>query len=129
QHEYRRLLRDQMSQLEPDPAASLVRLQALIAIMRDILVERRDNPRNDLISALWSTTIDGEPMRMDDIENFAIFLFIAGLDTVVNGISFGVRHLANDPQLQERLRRDPALVPAAAEELLRRYTFVTAQRR
>jgi cytochrome P450 len=53
-----------------------------------------------------------------------VILFIAGLDTVVNALGFGVRHLAMDAALQAELRKNPALIPAATEELLRRYAFV-----
>ena len=36
-------------------------------------------------------------------------------------MSFGIRHLARDHDLQARLRADPGLLPDAVEELLRRY--------
>lgn len=47
-------------------------------------------------------------------------LFIAGLDTVVNAMSFGVRGLALNAGLQSALREDPTLIPKVMEELLRR---------
>jgi cytochrome P450 len=62
------------------------------------------------------------------MDNWGVVLFIAGLDTVMNGIGFGVRRLATDRPLQERLRADPKLVAEAAEELLRRYTFTVPPR-
>jgi len=63
------------------------------------------------------------------MEDYACLLFIAGLDTVINGIGFGIRHLASNPHLQADLRKNPKLIPEAAEEILRRYSFVVPQRR
>jgi cytochrome P450 len=78
---------------------------------------------------LWKSEIDGRPTTLEDMENYAVLLFIAGLDTVMNGMGFGVRHLAQDPDLQRTLRADPRRIPVAAEELLRRYTFTVPVRK
>src|SRR3546814_11580157 len=84
--------------------------------------------KNDIISMLWGLEIEGEPMTYDLIQSYCVILFIAGLDTVVNALGFGVRHLATDAALQKDLRADPSLIPAATEELLRRYSFVAPVR-
>jgi cytochrome P450 len=78
---------------------------------------------------LWRTEIDGKPMTLELMENYGVVLFIAGLDTVMNGMGFGMRHLATDFALQDQLRANPKLVPEAGEELLRRYTFTVPVRR
>ena len=97
--------------------------------MRDTVLERRENPRDDIISMLWQVEIDGRPTDLEDIENYGVLLFIAGLDTVMQGMGHGVRHLARDLALQEQLRANPALIAEATEELLRRYTFTVPPRR
>jgi len=104
------------------------RLWMVVDAMRETMLARRDEPRDDIISHLWRTEIDGAPMTMDDMENYSLVLFTAGLDTVINGMSFGIRHLASDLPLQARLRADPKLADEAAEELLRRYTFTVPPR-
>ena len=45
------------------------------------------------------------------MEDYCVLLFIAGLDTVINGMGFAVRHLAMNPELQARLRAQPELSP------------------
>jgi cytochrome P450 len=97
--------------------------------MKGEILARRDDPRDDLISALWKIEVDGQPMTFDLMEDYACLLFIAGLDTVINGIGYGIRHLALNPELQAELRDNPKLIPEAAEEILRRYSFVAPQRR
>jgi cytochrome P450 len=68
-------------------------------------------------------------MTIELMEDYAVLLFIAGLDTVINGMGFGIRHLAMNPELQDTLRANPALITEAAEELLRRYSFTIPMRR
>src|SRR3546814_13316069 len=77
---------------------------------------------------LWKAEIDGQPTTMDDMENYSVVLFIAGLDTVMNGIGHGIRYLATDLALQERLRATPEMVGDAPEERLRRCTLAVPPR-
>ncbi len=128
QEEYRAIVKDHLSDPDPDPKNVMKKLLHITAIMRDTMLERRENPRDDIISLLWKTEIDGKPTTMDDMENYGVVLFIAGLDTVMNGIGHGVRHLAMDLPLQDQLRQNPQLVAEATEEILRRYTFTVPPR-
>lgn len=127
--EYRALVKAHLSEIEPDPSKAINRLQQVAAAMRETILERREDPRDDILSLLWKVEIDGRPTELEDIENYGVLLFIAGLDTVMQGMGHGVRHLAQDVALQDKLRADPALVGEATEELLRRYTFTIPPRR
>lgn len=112
-----------------DPMEGATRMRSVADAIGDVIRARRDAPQDDLISLLWATEIDGEPMSLEIMEDFAVLLFLAGLDTVINAIGHAVRHMAMNPELQARLRADPALIPEAVEEMLRRYSFVTLNRR
>ena len=127
--EYRALVKAHLSEIQPDPSKAMQRLQQVAAIMRDTLIERRDNPQDDIISMLWQVEIDGRPTTLEDLENYGVLLFIAGLDTVMQGMGHGVRRLAEDAALQDELRADPELISDATEEILRRYTFTVPPRR
>lgn len=134
--EYRELVREQMANVDLEVAvdmeaamATVARMQRVVGMMKDTMIERREHPRDDLISMLWQSKVDGDNITMEDMENFGILLFVAGLDTVMNAIGFGIRHLAGDPETQDRLRRDPTLIPEAVEEILRRYSFAAPVRR
>ncbi|MGE0387141.1 MAG: cytochrome P450 [Gammaproteobacteria bacterium] len=93
-----------------------------------LLDERRRQPRADLLSRLLATRVDGRELAQEELLGFCLLLVIGGLDTVMNGMSFGVRHLALDQAAQARLRAEPARVREAVEELLRRYTFTAPAR-
>ena len=69
-----------------------------------------------------------KPTTLADMENYGVLLFIAGLDTVMNGMGLAMRGLALDPELQRKLRAEPKLIAEAAEEMLRRYTFTVPVR-
>jgi cytochrome P450 len=127
--EYRELVKEHLGQAHGDAASAIKQLQKVAAAMRGTILERRDNPRDDIISMLWQVEIDGKPTTLEDQENYGVLLFIAGLDTVMQGIGHGIRHLAQDIALQDELRANPALVADATEELLRRYTFTVPPRR
>jgi cytochrome P450 len=129
QAEYRALVKEHLSDLTQDPLKSIMKLRRIAEVMRETILERRENPRDDMLSALWQAGIDGRPTTLEDMDDYAVLLFIAGLDTVVNGLGFAMRHLAQDPALQEKLRANPKVIAEASEEMLRRYTFTVPVRR
>lgn len=126
--QYRALVSEHLAATDNDPQQVVKRLLQITGMMRDVVLARKDDPQDDILSMLWKTEINGKPTTLEDIENYGVLLFIAGLDTVMNGMGHGVRHLAADPELQRKLRADPKLIPEAGEELLRRYTFTVPMR-
>jgi cytochrome P450 len=87
--------------------------------MLELIAARRERPGDDLVSALVGG--DHELPSLDDetILGIVMMLFSAGHGTTTSAIGNLVLRLARDPVLQERLRRDPALLPAAIEESVR----------
>ena len=124
QAEFRRIAKEHLSQSFGGLEDSQRKLREIVDVMQDTLVHRMANPRDDVISLLAQATVDGRPLTMHDMQNYCVLLFIAGLDTVVNGMGHGVRHLAAHTPLQDKLRANPGPITEAAEELLRRYTFL-----
>jgi len=127
--EFRALVRQVFAPRDPALEDYGIRIRRIADSMMDAILERRTAPKDDLISHLWAVEIDGQAMTLELMEDYATLLFLAGLDTVINGICLGMRHLALNPDLQNRLRAHPELIPEATEELLRRYTFNVPQRR
>ena len=128
QAEFRRIAKEHLSQSFGGLEDSQRKLREIVDVMQDTLVDRMAHPRDDVISLLAQAQVDGRPLTMHDLQNYCVLLFIAGLDTVVNGMGHGVRHLAAHPGLQDELRANPRLITEAAEELLRRYTFLAVIR-
>jgi len=129
QTEYRALAKEQIAGITTDPAAMTGKSLRLVDVMHDTILQRREHPTDDILSLLWKSTIDGRSTTMEDMEDWAVLLFIAGLDTVVNGMGLTMLHLATNHTLQDELRRDPKTIPEAVEEMLRRYSFTVPVRR
>ena len=85
--------------------------------------------QRDLISQLHGARIDGRPLTHSELVSYCFLLFIAGLDTSAWAIRSSLWYLARHPEDQERLRRQPGLIPMAAEEFLRTMSPVQAMAR
>jgi cytochrome P450 len=112
-----------------DHATRAATFKSIAAILAEVIKARQEKREEDLISRLLDVNIDGRNPTFQEMLGYSITLFLGGLETVVNALSFTVRHLARDPELQARLRADPSLLPAAIEELLRLYGIASTVRR
>jgi cytochrome P450 len=92
-------------------------------------VRRGDAGDHDLIGQLYRARIDGRPLTHGELVSYCYLLFIAGLDTTAWAIRSSLWYLARNPEDQERLRRQPDLIPVAAEEFLRTMSPVQAMAR
>jgi cytochrome P450 len=89
---------------------------------------RRAQPADDLVSALLAGSVDGRPLTDDELVGMGFLLYLAGLDTVANVLSYSIRHLAGDDALRASLSSDPERWPTAVEEFLRFYSIATTAR-
>ncbi|MEV0663469.1 cytochrome P450 [Actinomadura luteofluorescens] len=87
---------------------------------RDLAARRRGGEGTDLVSRLVNQVpADGEPLTGRDFDNYFLLLVVAGNETTRHAITHSMRALIDHPDQAERLRADPALMPAAVEEFLR----------
>jgi cholest-4-en-3-one 26-monooxygenase len=86
---------------------------------RDILADRRRQPREDIVSILLEAEVDGERLTENDILAFCFLLVVAGNETTRNGITGGLLALAQHPAERARLQADMTLIDSAVEEILR----------
>jgi cytochrome P450 len=96
----------------------------MFAYFTAVTASRRENPTEDLASAIANATIDGEPLS--DIETVSYYAIIAaaGHDTTSAVISGGLHALVDHPDQRERLRANMDLMPLATEEMIRWVTPV-----
>jgi cytochrome P450 len=87
--------------------------------LRRFFKARRDDLRDDLVSALIQAEEVGDRLSEDELLAMAFLLLVAGHETTVNLIGSGTLELLQHPNQMERLRRDPSLIKSAIEELLR----------
>jgi cytochrome P450 len=92
---------------------------AFLRYIRNLIKLRRDNPENDLTSALVQAEEAGDKLSDDEMVAMIFLLLVAGHETTVNLIANGVLALLRRPEQLEKLRKDPSIVASAVEELLR----------
>lgn len=97
----------------------------LYEIAQSIIDARRTDaydPDEDLTAALLAAEYQGAPLPPDMVLGCVRQLIVTGMvaPSVFTGNMFV--HLSQDPALQDQLRSEPALIPAAVEELLRLYS-------
>ena len=86
--------------------------------------EKRTRPQDDVWTILSTVEIDaddGGRTRLGEMELdlFFLVLTVAGSETTRNAIALGLVALLEHPDQLDTLRRDPAVMPSAVEEILR----------
>ncbi|HKA16600.1 MAG TPA: cytochrome P450 [Myxococcota bacterium] len=84
-----------------------------------LIAERRDRPGDDLLSELIAVEESGDRLAKDELVAMVIQMLYAGHETTRNLIGNGLFTLLQHPAQLARLRREPALLPGAVEEMLR----------
>lgn len=92
-----------------------------------IAADRRQNPTDDLSTAIATAEIDGKPMPGPDTVGYFIILAVAGHETTAATMSAGIHALATNPnQWADLLANadDHEVITNAAEEVIRWATSV-----
>jgi len=100
----------------------------LSGMMREVIAWKRNNPADDLLTALIQADHNGDFLSNDELVAQILLLFIAGHHTTVNLIGNGVTALLRHPDQLALLRSNPDLIGNAVEEFLR-YDSPTHQTR
>jgi cytochrome P450 len=91
-----------------------------VAYLRAVVADRRARPRDDdLVTDLVRASDQGEKLSEDEVVGTCVLLLMAGHEATVNVVGNGVNALLRNPAEWRRVVEDPALVPAAAEEMIR----------
>jgi cytochrome P450 len=69
--------------------------------------------------AVFAEAVDAGTVGAGEVRDMLVVLVSAGSETTASLIATAIELLARDPDLQARLRRDPSLIPAAIEGVLR----------
>lgn len=86
----------------------------------------RDGAPSDVVDRLLNAEIDGVPMGIDEAVNQLFMLLNGGIDTSTALIAAMFLHLDDHPEQRAALTADPALIPAAVDEMLRYFSPATA---
>ena len=94
-------------------------LPKVVAFTRNLVQEKRDQPGDDILTALIQAEEDGDRLTEDELVSMVILLIIGGFETTVHLITNGVVALTDHPDQLARLQRDSSLGGSLVEEVLR----------
>ncbi|WP_338446383.1 cytochrome P450 [Pelagerythrobacter marensis] len=97
----------------------------LYEMARALIADRRTTPQDpdiDPTSALLAARWNGKPLPDEMIVGTVRQILVVGMVAPMVMIGSIAVHLSRDRELQQKLRAEPALIPAAIEEFLRLYS-------
>ncbi len=104
---------------ETDPLASAAAHADILSYYEELLARRRREPQEDIVTALAHGTVDGVPLTDEEIFLNCDGLVSGGNETTRHASVGGLLALVRNPAQWESLRKDPDLLPAAVQEILR----------
>jgi cytochrome P450 len=87
--------------------------------MARLIATKRAQPGNDLLSALITARDDEDRLTEPELIDLSTQMLLAGHETTVSLIGTGIVLLNRYPDQLDALRKDPALIDSAIEEILR----------
>jgi cytochrome P450 len=94
-------------------------LGGLFGLIADLVAQRQEQPGDDLLSRLVVDHLQSGDVTLPELLSTVGITINAGRETSTNMIALSTLLLLERPDLMEELRADPALMPAAVDELLR----------
>lgn len=102
--------------------------RAILKYIEHYVEDRRSDQRDDLVSGILNAKIDGRPLDHGEVIGMIMLVYFGGLETVVSSLGWYFQHLATNPELQCRLRNNPADIAGAVNDYIRAYGVVGTRR-
>ena len=94
-------------------------IEDLLAYVDDLTARRRDEPGDDLVTALLAAEADGGRLTHGEVVAMVANLLVGGHDTTASQLACTALTLGRHPEQADRLRHAPDLVASAATESIR----------
>ena len=96
---------------------------------RYILKQKRENPKNDLLSAIANAKIEGEELSPEFLDGSWLLIIFAGNDTTRNTMSGGIKLLNENPYQKKLVLDDSENITGLINETVRYVSPVIHMRR
>ena len=108
-----------LRQDNPARAGVLEELAWIVGTIKEAIQQRKESPRDDMITYLLSTRPFGEPVSDHAVQEMVMLTMQGGFDTTGSAISSALIYLDRDRDARRRLIDEPDLMRTAVEEFLR----------
>jgi methyl-branched lipid omega-hydroxylase len=112
-----------VADVDDPPAVTAAILTAgteLAQMVQELGEARQADPRNDLVTALVTSEVDGEHLTPQELASFFILLVVAGNETTRNAIAHGLWTVSENPEQKARWLADiDGMTTTAVEEIVR----------
>ncbi len=98
---------------------NMTAMTELYAYVNELAKQRKVDPRDDIVTKLINSEIDGDKLSDAEFEFFMLLLTVAGNETTRNTTSWGMHALMQHPEQYQLLVENPELLNGAVEEVLR----------
>lgn len=124
---------NRMSPDDPDhsagPEDAVAARDEIFDYFRGLEKLRKQEPSDDLVTALTSGTVNGEPLSRGHLDAYYLIMMVAGNETTRNLLSGGTWALHENPQAWDMIRQQPAKARSAVEEMIRWVSPIICMRR
>lgn len=103
----------------PDRSVAMAGMRDLGNYLEKVLQEKRVEPGSDVLSRIVAADFMGRKLTDHEQLGAAVFMFLAGLDTVAAMMSWVMAYLATRPEDYAKLVESPTMIKGAVEELCR----------
>ena len=91
----------------------------MATLFRELIAQRRAEPREDLISAFIAARDDDDTLSEDELIAACMLVMFGGHETTTNLLAGGMAKFIANPDAAQALAADPGLARGAVEECLR----------
>jgi cholest-4-en-3-one 26-monooxygenase len=91
----------------------------LYTYVNELGKQRRSDPREDIVTRLINSEIEGDRLSEVEFDMFMLLLSVAGNETTRNATAWGMLALMQNPDSYAALVDDPSKLTAATDEILR----------
>ena len=104
-------------------------VQEMFAYGATVMADRRANPREDLLTAIAHSKLDGEELPQEFLDGSWLLIIFAGNDTTRNSLSGTIKLMTEWQDQRAMVLDDMSLIPRMSEEALRMVSPVKHMRR
>jgi cholest-4-en-3-one 26-monooxygenase len=91
----------------------------LFAYFREIAEKRRNDPGEDILTAVVQGRLDGKPLADFELLSYYFLLVVAGNETTRNAMTGGIQCFLDNPDQWKEMVEDPSRIDGAVEETVR----------